>query len=87
MLKAPQESVIVPKAPENSVIVLKAPKSSVIVLKAPKSSNTQVPQKTRKMEAPEQSDDVVKAPCPSSHPNDLQVKPGEDGPLPQVTLR
>ena len=51
------------------------------------SSNIQVPQKTRKMKATEQNDDVVKAPCPSSHPQDLRVKLGEDGPLPQATWR
>ena len=39
------------------------------------------------MEAPKQNDDVVKAPFPSSHPHDLRVKPGEDGPLPQLTGR
>ena len=38
------------------------------------SSNIQVPQK---MKAPELSDDEIKAPCPSSQPQD---KLGEDGP-------
>ena len=36
------------------------------------------------MKAPELSDDEIKAPCPSSQPQD---KLGEDEPLPQVTWR
>ena len=40
------------------------------------------------LEAPRtQASEGPEAPCPSSHPQDLRVERGEDGPLPQVIWR
>ena len=65
----------------STLIVLSPSKCCLPDQNGENSSNVQVPQK---MKAPELSDDKIKAPCPSSQPQD---KLGEDGPLPQVTWR